>query len=69
MVYSAAVFLAAAVYTLRQPQALFITWNPTHEEAGVLPDVLVCISAGFFGFQLWALVCTRYETSWCLHCR
>ena len=61
MMYSAAVFLSAAMYILKHPQAFLITWNPTAEEAGMLPDVLVSVSAGFFGFQLWALVCTRYD--------
>lgn len=60
IVYSAGVFLAASAYIYRCPRALFITWSPTEEEAGALPDMLVCISAGFFGFQLWALVCTRW---------
>ncbi len=60
MIYSAAVFLSAAMYILKHPRAFLITWNPTSEEAGMLPDVLVSVSAGFFGFQLWALVCTRY---------
>lgn len=60
MAYSAAVFLAAALYLLKHPRAFLITWSPTSEEAGVLPDVLVSVSAGFFGFQLWALVCTRF---------
>ena len=61
VMYSAAVFLSAALYIFEHPQAVFITWSPTSGEAGVLPDVLVCISAGFVGFQLWALVCTRYR--------
>ena len=59
MLYSATVFLSAAAYTLGHPRAFLITWSPARAEAGLLPDVLVCISAGFFGFQLWALVCTR----------
>lgn len=59
MLYSAAVFLSAAAYTLEHPRAFLITWSPARAEPGLLPDVLVCISAGFFGFQLWALVCTR----------
>ena len=59
MLYSAAVFLSAAAYTLEHPRAFLITWSPAGAEPGLLPDVLVCISAGFFGFQLWALVCTR----------
>ena len=59
MGYSAAVFLSATLYVLKHPRALLITWSPTSEEAGMLPDVLVSVSAGFFGFQLWALVCTR----------
>ena len=59
MLYSAAVFLSAAAYTLGHPRAFLITWSPARAEPGLLPDVLVCISAGFFGFQLWALVCTR----------
>lgn len=63
IVYSAGVFLAASAYILRCPGAFFITWSPTKEEAGALPDMLVCISAGFFGFQLWALVCTRWAAS------
>ena len=61
MLYSAAVFLCAAAYTLEHPQAFLITWSPPRAKAGLLPDVLVCISAGFFGFQLWALVCTRWS--------
>ena len=28
-------------------------------QVGLLPDLLVCISAGFFGFQLWMLVRNR----------
>ena len=32
-------------------------------QVGVLPDLLVCISAGFFGFQLWTLVRNRCASS------
>ena len=63
MLYSAAVFLSAAAYTLEHPRAFLITWSTARAEAGLLPDVLVCVSAGFFGFQLWALVCTRWGRS------
>ena len=32
-------------------------------QVGPLPDLLVCTSAGFFGFQLWTLVRNRYSLS------
>ena len=66
MGYSAAVFLCAALYVLKHPLAFLITWSPPSAEAGMLPDVLVSVSAGFFGFQLWALVCTRcaHNSGW-----
>ncbi|BDA46075.1 probable cyclopropane-fatty-acyl-phospholipid synthase at C-terminar half [Coccomyxa sp. Obi] len=59
LVYSALSFAAAAAYVAHHPSALSVTWTPTPEQAGLLPDLLVCISAGFFGFQLWTLVRNR----------
>ena len=59
IIYSALTFGAAAAYVMRQPKALLVSWAPTAAEAGLLPDVVVCMSAGFFAFQLWMLVRTR----------
>lgn len=59
LIYSALSFAAAAVYVARHPAALSVLWKPSPSQAGLLPDLLVCTSAGFFGFQLWTLVRNR----------
>ncbi|EIE24233.1 cyclopropane fatty acid synthase [Coccomyxa subellipsoidea C-169] len=59
LVYSALSFAAAAAYVARHPAALSVGWTPSAAQAGLLPDLLVCTSAGFFGFQLWTLVRNR----------
>lgn len=63
LVYSALSFAAAAAYVAHHPSALSVTWTPTPHQAGLLPDLLVCTSAGFFGFQLWTLVRNRWALS------
>jgi hypothetical protein len=59
IMYSGLTFSAAALYVACQPRALLVSWAPSVREAGLLPDLVVCTSAGFFAFQLWMLVRTR----------
>lgn len=60
MAYSTLMLSAVAWLLLMNPQAWDITWVPP-AGAIALPDALVCISAGFFAFRLWALV-----HQWCV---
>ena len=60
--YSSLAFLTAACLTLTHPQSWDLHWRPLHEgrvHVCALADALVCISAGFFAFQLWTLVHER----------
>ncbi|KAK9804082.1 hypothetical protein WJX73_004574 [Symbiochloris irregularis] len=65
--YSGLACLAAACLVVAQPQMLSLHWKgqqgsglgPERLTVGPLADALVCISAGFFAFQLWALVHRR----------
>ena len=59
LLYSAGTCLGAGAYVLRQPQCLNISWQPPPQQQAVA-DAFVCISAGFFGFQLWTLVHHRW---------
>lgn len=56
LLYSGAT--AATVLLAGRGSWLSVAAPPTGA-AAVLPDALVCVSAGFFAFHLWALVYYR----------
>ena len=70
LIHSAAMFLAALTHVTRQPSAWLIQHTVQSDKA-LLPDLLVCTSAGFFGWCLFTLVHQRYQLRCCghyLHC-
>ena len=70
LIHSAAMFLAALTHVTRQPSAWLIQHTVQSDNA-LLPDLLVCTSAGFFGWCLFTLVHQRYQLCCCghyLHC-
>ncbi|KAK9818144.1 hypothetical protein WJX72_007777 [[Myrmecia] bisecta] len=56
VLYSGCMFVVAAGYVISQPSALDIHWVAPPGPASRLPTALICVAAGFFGFQLWTLV-------------
>ena len=67
LIHSAAMFLAALTHVTRQPSAWLIQHTVQSDNA-LLPDLLVCTSAGFFGWCLFTLVHQRYQLCCCVHC-
>ena len=56
LTYSAGALVGAVWLIMTQAHRLAITWRCPDGGSSPLADALVCISAGFFAFQLWMLV-------------
>lgn len=60
LLYSGAAAAGAAAFVAAAPAALDARWAPpAHSDAAAAADLLACVAAGFYGFQLWVLV--RYR--------
>ena len=57
LLFSGAAAAGAAAYVAAAPAALHARWAPPADsDAAAAADLLACVAAGFYGFQLWALV-------------
>ena len=65
LLYSAAI--SATVLLRGRVDWLSVAAPPADADA-LLPDVIVCVSAGFFAFHLWALVHHRCSPVGLLRC-
>lgn len=57
LLFSGAAAAGAAAFVAAAPGALDVRWAPRADsDAAAAADLLACVAAGFYGFQLWALV-------------
>lgn len=57
LLFSGAAAAGAAAFMVAAPAALDARWAPPADgDAAAAADLLACVAAGFYGFQLWALV-------------
>ena len=57
LLFSGAAAAGAATFVAAAPNALDARWAPPPDsDAAAAADLLACVAAGFYGFQLWALV-------------